>query len=207
MNKFYELLEQGNIPHRKVDIVDVPEVEEVFTYTERNYSIDFVRFITVFPNKESFLFAEYYDLFRLGETDDKLIERLQILAKRIKSHEEGRVGEYGFEARPIQLHQSEIPNDVKHKMLWRWVAKMIASLADDNTLGFDKRVGDILVVCPKGQKDYLLWTAASAAEGTRQRQILAKRGGFNGPFEDDDSMYGEFIRTEDKKFKLIPIKY
>lgn len=207
MHRFYKFLEQGNIPHNKVDIVDVDEVEETFPYTVRNYTIDFVRFVTVFPNKENYLWAEYHDSARLGKTEEEIIEGLRILAMRIKSHIPGRVAEYGFEARPIHLHQSEIPNDVKTKMLWRWFAYMVGTLSNEKDFGYTKRVGDIVVVCPKGQKDYLLWTAASAEEGIRQRRLLAKRGGFNGPWEDDDCMYGEFIQTEDKKFKLIPIKY
>lgn len=207
MHRFYKLLEQGNIPHNKVDIVDVTEVDETFTYTVRNYTIDFVRFLTIFPDKENYLFSEYYDSARLGKSEEEIIERLRILAMRIKSHIPGRVGEYGFEVKPGHLHQSEIPNDVKATMLWRWLAKMMSTIPEEEAFGYKKRVGDIIVVCPKGQKDYLLWTAASSEEGTRQRRILAKRGGFNGPFEDDDCMYGELIQKEDKKFKLIPIKY
>jgi len=205
-DNFYEYLKEGGVPHNTVELHHVDTIEEISAHTAGNYSIDFVKFITVHPTKENYLYADFSDCYRSNMPKDEILDNLRLLGKRIKSHIPGRVGEFGWQARPGELHQSEIPQRAKTILLFKWLSELHKYATLDQGFGIPKQPNDLLVVCPRGEKDYLLWNSWSRQEGTRQRQVMAKSFGFNGPFEDDDCMYAEIVK-EDNTYKLKPLTY
>lgn len=205
-SNFYDCLKEGQIAYSEVDLFKVDTIEEVSSHGAGNYMIDFVKFITIHPHKENYMYMDFLDNYRSNLPREDIIAQLKILGKRLKSHIPGRVGEFGWQARLGELHQSEIPQKAKTIMLFKWFSELDKYATLDQGFGVSKQPNDILVVCPRGEKDYSLWTSWSRKEGTRQRQLMAKRFGFNGPFEDDDCMYAEIVKYKNE-YKLQPLTY
>ena len=205
-DSFFECLKENNIPHHEVELSYQETLEEVSTHNAGNYSIDFVKFITPHYSKESYMYADFDDNYRAGMTHDRIVDSLKLLSKRIKSHIPGRIAEFGWQARLGELHQSQIPQRAKTILLFKWISELHKYATLDQGFGIDKQPNDLLVVCPRGEKDYSLWNSWSRKEGTRQRQMMAKLFGFNGPFDDDDCMYAEIVK-ENNEYKLKPLNY
>lgn len=197
--KFARLL-KGHGYDCDVDLINPPTVEESFDITSGNYHAVFIRFGTVFPNKESYIFAQYSDDLHNGEPQEIIDLHISQMISDLRLDKPGVLIECGWQFRSPQ-HVSEYPNQIRKNLLFTWMKSKRELLKQPSMFGQEIHEGLTLAAWPYGDKNYLNFTSESRSIGTRQRQQMVKRFGFSDP-KSDGTMYGVF----DKDLKLCPLQ-
>ena len=175
--------------------------DRMVTIVHGNWSMDVNQFVTIWPNKDSWVY--------MGMLDDMVTTKgvrlepkqvkynLKCLIDDVRFSEQSRMCELGWQWR-TPIHQSEYPMDVRYKLLLKFFKYAHADIAEASWGEGSGMDGDTIVVYPFGDKDYKTWTNASRELGTKQRQSMAKRFGF-GSLSEEGCMYATY-----KQGKLYP---
>jgi|TARA_B100000085_G_scaffold79220_1_gene71316 hypothetical protein len=197
---FYDYLKDVNIT-REEPLEFAPDlVTKNDTITVGNFVADYEQFITPYKNKDSYVYTAFEDDIMHGIKLPELKLNMYELMKDIKFEHNTPVYELGFKFRcPTPIH--EITINTRLKSLYKWMKKTKNDI-ENSTYGSLSEDGEAtIVVYPYGDKDWKTWTTSSIEEGTRQRQLLAKRFNF-GPPTEEGNMYSHF-----KDGKMTPFDY
>ena len=165
-------------------------MNKMVTITTGNHSMDVNQFVTIWPNKDSYLYAAMLDEMKMSSDVNQIKWNLRCLMDDIKYDEQSRVCELGWQWRTPK-HQSEYSPQGRLKLLFKffkYAKEDIESGHWGHGVGQD---GDTIVVYPYGDKDYKTWTNESRELGTKQRQSMAKRFGF-GALSEEGCMYSTY---------------
>jgi hypothetical protein len=181
-----------------VPISAFPESEfETFDVNHGNVGATFEKFITVYENKDQYLYMSMYDNVINNEEPEYVKRNMKDLMETIRYDNKSRMVEIGFKWKS-PYHQSELWKSDKTRLLFK-AFQHFRGLAEKGewcgTKGID---GDTVVVYPRACKDWLTYTTSSMDIGTKQRHSMAKRFGFG-----EVSFEGTQFATYDKG-KLIP---
>ena len=187
---FYDYLKDVNI-NREEPLEFSPEsVEKRDTIVSGNFSADYIQFITPYKNKDSYVYTAFEDDIEQGVKLPELKINMSELMKDIKLEHNTPVYELGFQFRcPTPIHEIEITTRLKS--LYKWMKKTRNDIENSTYGGLSEEGEATIVVYPYGDKDWKTWTTSSVEEGTRQRQLLAKRFNF-GPPTEEGNMYSHF---------------
>ena len=194
---YYTYLKELGVS-QEVPISAFPDSEfETFDVNHGNVGATFEKFITVYENKDQYLYMSMYDNVINNEEPEYVKQNMKDLMETIRYDNKSRMVEIGFKWKS-PFHQTELPKTDKTRLLFK-AFQHFRGLAEKGewcgTKGID---GDTVVVYPRACKDWLTYTTSSMEIGTKQRHSMAKRFGFG-----EVSFEGTQFATYDKG-KLIP---
>ena len=190
-NMFYTYLKELGYD-REVALEPFPELVEHYTdVTSGNHSMTISQFVTIWPNKDSYVYTGMYDDTQLGLSARQVQKNMSELMKDVRFEDQTRVVELGWKWK-TPLHQDEYSMEGRHKLMWeffKFARKDIANASWGKGYGIE---GDTIVVYPFGDKNHFkTFTDATRELGTKQRQSMARRMGF-GSLSEEGCMFATY---------------